>query len=307
MERNQSTHRKESLERKKGHGQYVKEKLVADKDSRSFHRNINAIIKSCEQETWDVRILFPDRPDDKVAEILAEFFNKISAEYEPLMEDQIPESHECILPQLKTADVSRRLQRMSKPTSLVPGDLPAVLYKHFATKLAVPITVLFNGVVSSFSWPTLWNTEHVTVIPKIPSPEAIDQCRNISCTNFLSKVLESFVLDWAREEIKLKHNQYGGELGCGPAHFLIELNDFIASSLEDNRAAVVLMSMDFSKAFNRLHHATCLREFKKKGASTQFMKLVACFLRGHKMTVKVGEARRSSRLRIGNVPIQRGH
>ena len=110
-----------------------------------------------------------------------------------------------------------------------------------------------------------------------------------SMHEFLSKVLESFILQWPREEVQLLPNQYGGQPGCGPAHFLIEMNDYISTALEDNRAAVIMTSMDFSKAFNRLNHTTCLDEFRKKGASTDLIEIVACFLRGRKMKVKVGE------------------
>ena len=63
------------------------------------------------------------------------------------------------------------------------------------------------------------------------------------------------------------------------------MTDFVNSSLEDNRAAVIITSMDFSKAFNRLSHVTCLEEMKKKGASTEVMKLVGSFLTGRKSNI----------------------
>ena len=67
--------------------------------------------------------------------------------------------------------------------------------------------------------------------------------------------------------------------------------DNITKALEDNRSAVVLTSVDFSKAFNRLEHGSCLRAFTKKGASTQVIKLLAGFMCGRMMTVKVGTKR----------------
>ena len=136
--------------------------------------------------------------------------------------------------------------------STVPGDVPPILYKHYVSLLSPPVTKIFNNVVTSFQWPAPWSIEYVSVIPKTTSPESVDQCRNISCTNFLSKVIESFLLDWIREEVTLNPNQYGREPGCGPAHFLLRMTDFVNSSLEDNRAAVIITSMDFAKAFNCL-------------------------------------------------------
>ena len=129
----------------------------------------------------------------------------------------------------------------------------------------------------------------MTVIPKTPAPLSPGDCRNISCTNFLSKVYESFVLEWCREEVKPKLNQYGGEPGASAAHLLVEVMDDVTSALEDNRSAVILSAVDFSKAFNRLEHKHCLESFRKKGASSDVIELLASFLSGRQMTVRIGK------------------
>ena len=248
--------------------------------------------------------MFPNEPDEDIVEKLSLFFNKISTEYTPLRDEEIPVSYSKNLPALTHEQVRRRMLKMSKPTSTVPGDLPPILYKHYANLIAGPVVSIFNSAIRHAEWPALWSVEYVSVIPRVTSPESVDQCRNIACTNFLSKVLESFVLDWIREEVKLSSKQYGGEPGCGPAHFLLQMNEFIHSSLEDNRAGVVMTSMNFSKAFNRLSHLTCLTELNKKGASTDMMKLVSCFLRGRKMSVRLGGT--SSKFRPVNAGAPQG-
>lgn len=122
-------------------------------------------------------------------------------------------------------------------------------------------------------WPAAWKMEYVTVIPKIPNPQQPSECRNISCTNYLSKLYESFVLEWRREEVRPKANQYGSEKGASAAQLLVEVLHDITEALEDNRAAVVLSAIDFSKAFNRLDHDKCLECFVAKGASNQILGL----------------------------------
>ena len=71
--------------------------------------------------------------------------------------------------------------------------------------------------------------------------------------------------------------------------------NYVTGALEDNRAGVILTSVDFSKAFNRLEHAACLRAFEKKGASTAIIQLLSGFLAGRSMTVKVGQSRSAPR------------
>lgn len=63
----------------------------------------------------------------------------------------------------------------------------------------------------------------------------------------------------------------------------------ICKDLEDYRAATTLTLIDYSKAFNRLSYQKCLEAFKKKGASTTIMKLIATFLTNRHMSVRVGD------------------
>ena len=153
------------------------------------------------------------------------------------------------------------------------------------------MTYLYNRITQTLQWPTDWKIEYVTVIPKSNDPQEPAECRNISCTNFLSKVYESFVLEWSRETVKPKLNQYGGEPGASSTQLLIEVLSDITTAMEDNRAGVVLSALDFSKAFNRLEHQQCLRAFERKGAPSEIIRLLGSFLSGRQMTVRVGEAR----------------
>ena len=96
-------------------------------------------------------------------------------------------------------------------------------------------------------------------------------------------------MDWAKDEVNPKLNQYGGEHNTGSTHMLIEALDYVTETLEDNRADVTLSTIDFSKAFNRLQHDKCLQTFAAKGASTEVIRLLGAFLSGRQMTVRIGE------------------
>lgn len=130
----------------------------------------------------------------EVADKLADFFNCISREYEQLLEADVPKTYTRPNSLLSPQDILDKLKKTKKPSSTVPGDIPALLYGKFAPRLAPHIAKVFNLIVSTKSWPDLWKIEYVTLIPKIPSPQDPSDCRNISCTNFLSKLFESFVL-----------------------------------------------------------------------------------------------------------------
>ena len=171
---------------------------------------------------------------------------------------------------------------------MVSGDIFPQLMTLFADQLAIPLTNIYNTISTSAIWPVIWKKEFVTVIPKVSVPQSFGDLRNISCTMLASKVYESYVLNWAAEQVKLKVNQYGGVKGSGTPHMLLNIVQDICENAEDYRAATVITSIDYAKAFNRLSFQHCLRAFAGKGASNQVLRVLATFLTNRTMTVRVG-------------------
>ena len=197
--------------------------------------------------------------------------------------------------------VAARLKKFRKPKSQVPGDIFPDLVSKFADILAVPLTYIFNFSLSSLSWPKLWKSETVSIIPKNTSPTGISELRNLSCTPLFSKVLESFVLDELKKGVSLSMRQYGGIKGCSTEHFLLETWNQIMSSLEGNCAAS-LVSIDFEKAFNRMNHLECLKALRSLGATERSVNWTAAFLHDRTMSVKIREARSTPRKVPGGSP-----
>ena len=274
--------------RKKKHNEFILDKFNNESNPGKFFHHLQCLLSNNNKEMWSPMSMYPGQSKSEVAEKVADFFNDISSQFEPLDITKVPTTFEANLPKLTTEQVIDRLKKAKKPTSSVPGDIPSVLYNKFVNKLAGPIAHIFNLITEHSTWPTLWKIEYVTVIPKTPDPQHPSECRNISCTNFLSKVYESFLLEWSRREVRPKINQYGGEKGASSTQLLIEVVSDVTEALEDNRAGMVLSAIDFSKAFNRLDHHKCLQAFANKGASNQILRLLASFLHKRQMTVRIG-------------------
>ena len=212
--------------------------------------------------------------------------NAISLEYEPLPDPTCVNVTEYI-EFVKPFEVAARLRSFRKPNGLVVGDINPKLVSSFSDILAIPLSVIYNQTLNELTWPKMWKNETVTVIPKNCSPSSLSELRNLSCTPLFSKVLESFVLERLRSEIKLSDRQFGGVKGCETEHFLIETWDAILSSIEDGESAANLLSVDFEKAFNRMDHLQCLYALSDLGASDLSIDWVVSFLHGRTMSVKV--------------------
>ena len=94
----------------------------------------------------------------------------------------------------------------------------------------------------------------------------------------------------------------GGMKGAGAEHYLVQLWQNVLESLEDPRAASVLTSIDYAKAFNRLDFSQCLKALANKGASSEILGIIASFLTSRTMSVKVGQSLSKPRVVLGGVP-----
>ena len=168
------------------------------------------------------------------------------------------------------------------------GDIFPELVTRYADLLAIPLTDVYNEITRTRIWLTIWKDESVTIIPKTRSPTELGQLRNISCTMLASKVYESFVLGWTIGQVKLKDNQFGGAKGCGAPHLLICVWQNILQDLEDCRPGTLLTAIDYAKAFNRMQYQECLNSLARHGASSDITGLIASFLSGRRMQVRVG-------------------
>lgn len=116
------------------------------------------------------------------------------------------------------------------------------------------------------------------------------------------KVYESFILKWLGQQVKLRNNQYGGVKGSGTEHYLVELWQKVLENIEDPRAGSLLTSIYTAKAFNRLDYLHCIRCLKAKGADANLIRIIASFLSGRVMRVKVGSSLSEPSPVLGGVP-----
>ena len=91
-------------------------------------------------------------------------------------------------------------------------------------------------------------------------------------------------------EITLKSNQFGGVKGCSTTHMVVGLLQEICENAEDYRSATILTAIDYSKSFNQVSFQHYLEAFRRKGASTPVLRLIASFLTKWTMSVRVGNA-----------------
>ena len=263
------------------------EKLKQKGAHQMPYKALKALSLAERPPSFDPSKIKPHLTDQQLADDLAEYFAGISAELPSLNTSAIPKTYDRPILDLTVEQVTEKLTQLKKPKSSVTIDPLSRFVNAHAALFAPTLTHIINGVRNGQEWPSIWSQEEVSIIPKGQNVTDYSGCRNISCTSIFSKLCETFLLEDLTAEVTLTGPQFGGIKGSGPPQLLAELMTSSLEQLDDNRAAVTTVSLDFEKAFNRMDHTICCRALASRGASNQTITMTQAFLRNRTMRVKV--------------------
>ena len=230
-------------------------------------------------------------------EKIATHFAQVSQEYPALNIPTLPsdvriklDDPEKLLhaPVLSESDIEQKILKAKKPKSGVPGDLPRRIVQNFPSQLARPFTQIFNNIIKSGEWPSMWKVEHGIPLKKCINPTNEDDLRVISLTAFFSKVFEKFVMEWLLHYLSdlIDIKQYGGQKGSSIAHYLIDFINFVLYNQDlKNIHAVLAVAVDFSKAFNRQIHNILITLLSDLGVPGWLLSIVIGFLQNRELLV----------------------
>ena len=101
--------------------------LLVDDARRNFFRNVKAFQSKERPKSFDPMDLFPGKSEEFVTRELAQYFNRISSEFQPLEPSEIPRTFHRVLPTLLPYQVEGRIKAFKKPKSMVKGNIYSLL------------------------------------------------------------------------------------------------------------------------------------------------------------------------------------
>lgn len=152
--------------------------------TKAFYQAVKTLTCKDKPEQWRVESLFPSDTPKSAGNKIAEYFTEISNQFDPLSTEDLT----CNPRRPVTVEeVRSKLKAAKKPNSSVPGDLLPRLMKKYYHLLSVPVSIIFNAVFATGRWPAAWKKETAVVIPKVPNPSTLAECRNIAAPTFSQK------------------------------------------------------------------------------------------------------------------------
>lgn len=187
-------------------------------------------------------------------------------------------------------NVARALQRLKANKSPGPDGIPAILLKNCAKELSPHLAKLFNLSYSSGIFPTSWKLAHVFPIPKKGDKSMPSNYRPIALTSLLSKTMESIIVDKLFDHLEkynlLSDHQYGFRKARSTGDLLAYVCHAWSSAIEAFGESRII-SLDISKAFDRVWHKALLAKLPSFGVTPCLLNWIENFLSNRSIAVRI--------------------
>ena len=165
-------------------------------------------------------------------------------------------------PVLSSFEVLSYLRRVPNK-SCGPDNVPPFIFRDFAEMLCPAITRLFNRSLSEGYVPMCFKQANIVPIQKRVRPHELSHFRPISLLPVLSKVFEKivakkFIIPLVKNKVDPHQFAYIPRPGSGTTCALVLSYDKIVRFLDSASGAVRLMSIDYTKAFDKLSHSSIM-------------------------------------------------
>ena len=162
-------------------------------------------------------------------------------------------------------EVFLELAQLKTRKAYPKSDLHPRLYLEAILPLTPILCNIFNHSLTSHTVPENWKNVEVIPLPKCNHPN-INQLRPISLLYTPIKIMEKILLKKLKSMFNniIDRNQYGFKPKSSTTCALLDIQEFITSQLDKHStSAVALITIDFSKAFDRIDHALLITKLSK--------------------------------------------
>ena len=272
---------------RKEHNKYINE-LISEPE-QSCKKKLFSYIKSKTMSTSNNIMELKDT-QGKVhqnAETKAEILNsQFCSVFSDPSGEILGDTKELNIPDMKkikinSNGVEKLLSKIKENKATGPDDIPGKLLKHCAKELAPVLTILFQASLDQGKTPSEWKKANITPLYKKGDKTCPANYRPVSLTSITCKLLEhivhSSIMDHFDQFQILTECQHGFRQKRSCESQLIETcRDFI-QTIEDKKQTDAIL-LDFSKAFDKVHHKSLLHKLNAYGVRGNTHKWITSFL-----------------------------
>ena len=284
---------------------------------RKSWKLINNILKPNNKSKNEVKLKIDD--DYIKVENAPNVFNDYFSTIGQKLKDKVPpcdNNFSCFLPPSLESSIfltptnRNEVFNVINSLKLNKGNLKnptSKIYKLINNSVSDPISIIFNGIISSNIYPDCLKKACVTPLFKSGDKEDVTNYRPISCLPILNTIIEKLLhkrfVSFIDSNNILYKKQYGFRSGMSAVDAISELSGGIynAMNFEQYFGAV---SMDLSKAFDTVNHSVLLDKLHHYGFRGPVHNLLTSYLNNRLQYVAVNGY--VSELKTINVGVPQG-
>ena len=192
------------------------------------------------------------------------------------------------IPRCEIDFIVQCFDKLKPKLSFGTDGVPALFIKRCAPATIPIICALINKLVYFRAYPSAWKSAVVTVLPKVSNATLVNQFRPISVLPAISKLYEWFILHHLRKLTlsSIHPLQYGFIGGRGTNDCVYSVVHTIYQVLNNFPTASIL-SLDVSKAFDRVVHAKLLDILSNHGIDGSLYDIISAFLSERTQSVRI--------------------
>lgn len=187
------------------------------------------------------------------------------------------------------ADVRKLIKELDAGKGSGPDKIPPRFLKGTIDAITLPLTILFNTSISKQTFLSLWKTAFVTPIFKSGLRNDVKSYRPISILSCVAKLLDKLMsqrLAIVYSAILSPH-QHAYRKGYSTVTNLVEYTTKIFQAMEKG-AQIDSIYLNFSKAFDSIHHDTLLLKLRCYGVDENTVAWIQSYLQCRTQQIRVG-------------------
>eukprot|EP00923_Selenidium_pygospionis_P056508 GHVN01098597.1.p1 GENE.GHVN01098597.1~~GHVN01098597.1.p1 ORF type:complete len:497 (+),score=18.90 GHVN01098597.1:65-1555(+) len=229
-----------------------------------------------------------------VAEALASHYQSVSVPPANCCEDvrALPAPTLTELPLMSPETAEALIKRRKAKTGSGPDGIPPILLIKLAGTLSTVVGGILNDSFSSGVIPESWRRSDVTPVFKCKGSRlSPNQYRPISLCCALCLVGERFLFDILTRHLEvngfLNSQQHGCRWKLSTLTNLLIAFDFALQCRERSPLSILVVLLDFEKAFDKIPHSHLLFKLRRCGVGGKVLRWIKGWLEHRKQRVKV--------------------
>lgn len=204
------------------------------------------------------------------------------------------------------AEVKEAIARCKSKKAPGPDGIGNAALKALPLKAVVSLTGIINATLRLRHFPAQWKCADVVVLPKPKANPTFPQnYRPISLLPCLGKVCERVVQTRLQRSVQdlnlIQDEQFGFRPKHSTVHQVLRLVEYITEGF-NRRQSTAAVFFDVAKAFDKVWHEGLLFKMLEAGVPLGLVQLIASYLNGRKVRIKLSGTRSTERILTAGVP-----